>query len=421
MYLIISLFTVIINKEFKFGGKKMLLSKNLEGVHSDIRGDLYIHALELEKQGTKVLKLNTGNPAAFGFKMPESIKNRITADVEKALGYCDIRGMESARAAIKNYHLSRGIKNVTENDIFIGNGVSEAAYMIITALIGRGDEVLVPSPCYSLWTNFTHLAGGKACFYTCDEKNGWQPDIDSIKKAITSRTKAIVLINPNNPTGVIYSKEILLEIIDIARKNNLVIISDEIYDRLVLDDNIHIPTGSLADDVTVITMNGLSKSHCICGLRCGWLCISGPEKEKEILRDALVNIASVRLCSNALMQLVIPDALKDSAYTENMINKNGRLPRQRDAVTKELDKIEGISYVKNSAAFYIFPKLDLKKHGFESDKEFAKKLLEEKHILIIPGSGFSCVDKSHFRIVMLPEENELRNAVRSIGELLYNK
>lgn len=396
----------------------MILSENLKNVYSDIRGDIYMHALELEKMGHKVLKLNTGNPAAFGFEMPESIKERIAKDAERALGYCDIKGIMEARIAIRDYHLSRGINNVKEDDIFIGNGVSESAYMVITALIGMGDEVLVPTPCYSLWTNLTYLAGGNVHFYQCDENNGWQPDIESIKKAITSKTKAIVVINPNNPTGSLYSEEILNEIIDVARKNNLVIISDEIYDRLVLDGMQHTSTGALCEDVTVVTMNGLSKSHCICGLRCGWLCISGMEKEKKLLREALIRIASVRLCSNALMQLIIPDALHDSSYTENMISANGRLTRQRDVVMEELNKIDGISYVKNQAAFYLFPKLDLKAFGLESDREFAKKLLDEKHILIIPGSGFGCVDNEHFRIVMLPEENELRNAMKSIGDFL---
>ena len=399
----------------------MMLSKNLENVYSDIRGDIYMHALELEKQGNKVLKLNTGNPAAFGFKMPESIKSRIAVDVEKALGYCDIKGIENARIAIRNYHSSKGLKNITEDDIFIGNGVSEAAYMVITALIGKDDEVLVPTPCYSLWTNLTYLAGGKVHFYQCDESNEWQPDIESIKKGINPNTKALVIINPNNPTGALYSKEILSEIVNIARENNLIIISDEIYDRLVLDGKQHISTGAIADDVTVVTMNGLSKSHCICGLRCGWLCISGMEKNKKILRDALIRIASVRLCSNALMQLIIPDALADSSYTENMINSNGRITRQRNVVTEELDKIDGISYVKNQAAFYLFPKLNLKKFGLESDREFARKLLDEKHILLIPGSGFSCADNEHFRIVMLPEENELRNSIISIGDFLRNR
>ncbi len=396
----------------------MILSKNLTDVNSDIRGDIYMQALDIERKGEKVLKLNTGNPAAFGFKMPKSIKNRIITDVEKALGYCDIKGLEEARIAIRNYHRSKGLNNITEDDIFIGNGVSEVAYMIITALIGQDDEVLVPSPCYSLWTNLIYLSGGKAQFYQCDEWNRWEPNIESIKSSITKNTKAIVLINPNNPTGALYSKEILLEIIDIARKNNLIIISDEIYDRLVLEGEQHISTGALADDVTVVTTNGLSKSHCICGLRCGWLCISGIEKEKKILREALVKIASVRLCSNALMQRIIPDALLDTAYTESMIRPDGRLLKQRNAVTEELDKIEGISYVKNSAAFYLFPRLDLKAFGLGSDREFAKKLLFEKHILVIPGSGFHCLDNEHFRIVMLPEEKELRNAIKSMGDLL---
>ena len=399
----------------------MIVSNNLKNVHSDIRGNLYMHALELEKQGEKILKLNTGNPAAFGFKMPESIRDRIVSDAEKALGYCDIRGREDARESIADYHRLNGLKNISEEDIFIGNGVSEVAYMIITALIGKTDEVLVPSPCYSLWTNFTFLAGGTVRYYQCDESNAWQPDVNSIKKSITKRTKALVLINPNNPTGALYSKEILLELIDIARKNNLVIISDEIYDRLVLDEKEHVSTAALADDVTIVTMNGLSKSHCICGLRCGWLCISGLEKEKRVLRDALIKIASVRLCSNALMQLVIPDALKDSAYTKNMLGQDGRLLTQRNATTEELDKIDGISYVKNSAAFYLFPKIELEKYGLESDRDFAEQLLNQKHILVVPGSGFSCADNKHFRIVMLPEENELRRAVKDIGEFLRKR
>ena len=399
----------------------MVLSKNLKNVYSDIRGDIYMRALELEKEGHKVLKLNTGNPAAFGFKMPESIKNRIIMDAEKALGYCDIKGQEEARISIRNYHRSKGLKNITEDDIFIGNGVSEAAYMVITALIGKDDEVLIPTPCYSLWTNLTFLSGGKVRFYQCDESNGWQPDVESIKNNITHNTKALVIINPNNPTGALYSKEILCEIVDIARKNNLTIISDEIYDRLVLDEKEHISIGALADDITVVTMNGLSKSHCICGLRCGWLCISGLEKEKKILRDALVRIASIRLCSNALMQIIIPDALKDSDYTQNMIGKNGRILRQRNATIEELEKIDGISYVKNSAAFYLFPRIDIKRYGLKSDREFAQKLLDEKRILVIPGSGFSCVDNEHFRIVMLPEENELRNSIKSIGDFLRKR
>lgn len=395
------------------------ISENVKNVHSDIRGDIYMHALELEKSGYKILKLNTGNPASFGFKMPQSIKERIISDVDSSLGYCDIRGMEKSRDAICNYHKLRGIKNINDNDIFIGNGVSEIAGMIINALIGKDDEILVPTPCYSLWTNYTYLSGGIPRYYKCDEHNEWNPDIDSIKKNISKNTKAILIINPNNPTGALYNKETLLEITEIARKNNLVIISDEIYDRLVLDGEQHIPIAALSTDVCIITVNGLSKSHCICGLRCGWMCVSGDERQ-ELLK-AFVNLASVRLCSNALMQLVIPDALSDIAYTENMTHPNGRLTRQRNAVMEELDKIEGISYVKNLAAFYLFPKLDIEKYGFESDREFARKLLDEKHILVVPGSGFSCEDNMHFRIVMLPKENELRSAIKSIGEFLSTK
>lgn len=399
----------------------MILSDNLKNVHSDIRGKIYMHALELEKRGEKILKLNTGNPAAFGFEMPQSIKNKLITDIDKSLGYCDIRGMEGARYAIRQYHASMGIKNITEDDIFITNGVSEAANMILQALVSHGDEILVPTPCYSLWTNFTYLSGGRIKFYKCDEAQEWEPDIKSIQRSITPKTKAIVIINPNNPTGAVYCREKLLAIIEIAREHNLVIISDEIYDRLLLDGIPHVSTASLCDDVIVVTVNGLSKSHCICGLRCGWICISGSNKQKRELIDGLVKIASVRLCSNALMQLAIPEALRDSAYTENMTNPGGRLTTQRNATLQELDKIEGISYVKNKAAFYLFPKINMKKYGFCSDRAFARTLLNEKHILIVPGSGFSAVDENHFRIVMLPKEDVLRSAIREIGDFLSKR
>lgn len=396
----------------------MELSENLSNVYSDIRGDIYKRALQMEKAGEKVLKLNTGNPAAFGFNMPESIKNKVIKSFDTALGYCHIQGMEEAREAIKDYHLRLGVRDITEDDVFIGNGVSEVASMVISALVGPSDEVLVPSPCYSLWTNFTHLSGGKSVFYSCREEDNWQPDTESIKRQISKKTKAIVLINPNNPTGVMYSKEVLEEIVDIARKNNLVIISDEIYDRLILDEKEHIPTATLSDDVVVVTTNGLSKSHCICGLRCGWAVISGDRKERKKLCEALVRIASIRLCPNTLMQLAIKDALKDEGYTREMIKEKGRLREQRDACVSELSKISGISFVKNHAAFYIFPRLDIKRFGFESDRDFAKRLLEEKKILIVPGSGFSAEDNEHFRIVMLPKKDELTNAVAGMADFL---
>ncbi len=396
----------------------MEVSKNLLNVYSDIRGDIYRRALEMEKAGEKVLKLNTGNPAAFGFKMPDSIKNKVIESFDTALGYCHIQGMEEAREAIKDYHLSLGVNDITADDVFIGNGVSEVASMVISALVGTDDEVLLPSPCYSLWTNFTNLSGGRSVFYSCREEDNWQPDTESIKNKITKKTKAIVLINPNNPTGAMYSKEVLKEIVNIARKNNLVIISDEIYDRLILDEKEHIPTATLSDDVVVVTTNGLSKSHCICGLRCGWAVISGAKKEREKLKEALVRIASIRLCPNTLVQLAIEAALKDNDYTKEMLREKGRLKEQRDICVSELSEISGISFVPNQAAFYIFPRLDIKRFGFKSDRDFAGRLLEEKKILIVPGSGFSAEDNEHFRIVMLPRKDELKNAISGMADFL---
>lgn len=393
-------------------------SENLKNVHSDIRGELYIKALEMEAAGIPVLKLNTGNPAAFGFRMPESIRTAVTSSLDRALGYCDLRGMLPARQAILQYHLSRGLRGITENDIFIGNGVSEVVSMALTALLNRDDEVLVPSPCYSLWTNSVILASGKPVLYCCDEQAEWNPDIADIERKITPKTKAIVIINPNNPTGAVYNRETLEKLVAIAKQHNLVLFSDEIYDRLVLDNIPYTSTAAIGQDVTVITMNGLSKSHCACGFRCGWLVISGPADTAAELREALTTLAALRLCSNAIMQLAIPAALADSDYTEKMIAPDGRLSRQRQAACDELDAIDGIRYVKNSAAFYLFPRIDLSRFDFADDHAFAAGLLEEKHILTIPGSGFSWEPHDHFRIVALPQEEVLRDAVHQIGEFL---
>lgn len=396
-------------------------SSNLKFVHSDIRGALYVEALKMEKEGQKVLKLNTGNPAAFGFKMPESISCAIKENLDSALGYCDVKGMPSAREAIAKYHLSRGIKNVCADDVYICNGVSETVSMALTALLSPNDEILVPSPCYSLWSNSAYVVGAKPVLYMCDEKADWNPDLQDIVSKITQKTKAIVIINPNNPTGAVYSKEVLEGVLDIARKHNLVVFSDEIYDRLILDDVEYCSTASLCDDVTVITMNGLSKSHCLCGFRCGWMIISGPKEASKEIREGLTTLASVRLCSNALMQLVIPTALEDEAYTKEMIGQNGRLLLQRKAVMEGLNKIDGISYIKNNAAFYLLPKIDFSKFNLADDRDFAAGLLREKNILIVPSSGFLYDKKDHFRIVMLPKAEILKKAMEDIGDFLDSK
>lgn len=392
-----------------------LIAKRLEHLGAGTRGKNYWAALELERQGKEVLKLNSGNPAAFGFKMPESVHRAVTENLHRALGYSDLRGMAEAREAIYQYHIGRGVNNFNIDDIYIGNGVSEIASMIATALYNKGDEILVPSPCYALWTNEASLNDATPVYYKCDEKNHWNPDIDHIKSLVNKNTKAILLINPNNPTGVLYSEETLKEIAEIARQNNLIIISDEIYDRLVFDGKQHVPMAKIAPDVLVITANGLSKSHCLCGFRCGWLVISGPEEIREKINEAILKVASIRLGANSMMQLAIPAALADSEYTNQMILPGGRLYEQRAVTCQELDKIDGVSYVKNDAAMYVFPKIHKE---IADDKKFTYDLLMEKHVLIVPGSGFMWNTPDHFRIVMLPEVEKLRKAVKEMGDFI---
>lgn len=393
-------------------------SEKMERVHSDIRGPVYVEAMRMIGEGTPVLRLNTGNPATFGFTMPESVRAALLENADRAVGYCDFRGMPEARRAIAKYESGKGIVGLTEDDIFIGNGVSELAQFAATALFCYGDEILLPSPSYSLWTNVTLIAGAKPVFYTCDEASDWYPDVADIRKKVNSRTRAIVLINPNNPTGALYPKEVLEEIIMIARENNLVILSDEIYDRLVLDDKTHISTAALCPDLPVVTFNGLSKSHIICGFRCGWLCVSGPADITADLKAALVALTSMRLCGNALTQLVIPAALEDRESTRAMLVPGGRLYEQRKAAVEAIRQFDCLSVVPNSAAFYIFPRIDLKKCPIRDDKKFAMDLLHEKHILLVPGSGFDWPNPDHFRVVMLPEAAELGRAMRDVGEFL---
>lgn len=390
----------------------------MQNVHSDIRGELYIEAMNMQKNGIDVLKLNTGNPATFGFDMPKKMEEVLVEHLHEGVGYCDFKGMPAAREAICEYEKSKGIKGITPDDVFIGNGVSEVVSFALMPLLNPGDEVLVPTPSYSLWGNSVYLASGKPVFYKCDEKAHWYPDIQDIRSKITPKTKAIVIINPNNPTGVLYSKDILLELIAVAREFGLLIFADEIYDRLVMDGLVHTSVAALAEDLPVVTMNGLSKSHCLCGFRCGWMVISGPREQTEDYIQGIIQLTSMRLCANTLPQLIIPAAIADMETPNSMIRPGGRIYEQREATIKELAKIDGISFVKNDASFYLFPKLDVKKFQITSDKVFARDLLHATHILLVPGSGFDWPEPDHFRIVMLPEANELADAIRRMGEFL---
>ncbi len=393
-------------------------SDRMKPVHSDIRGPLYTESQKMIREGIDVLRLNTGNPGTFGFTMPDSIRNALLENVDKAVPYCDLKGMPAAREAILQYHLARGVQNITTDDIFIGNGVSELVTMALTAFLGNGDELLMPTPSYSLWSNSAYIAGGKPVFYTCDEQSNWYPDIEDIRKKVTSKTKGIVIINPNNPTGAVYPKEILEQIIEIAREHELMLFTDEIYDRLVMDGEIHYPVAALAPDLVCVTFNGLSKSHCLCGFRCGWMVISGPKGVADGFVDGVFQLASMRLCSNVLTQLVIPAALEDTESTKAMIVPGGRLYEQREATMREIAKIDGLTCVKNKAAFYVFPKLDVKKFNITSDKKFAYDLLKAKHVFIVPGSGFDVDTNDHFRIVMLPQPDIMAGAIRDIGDFL---
>ena len=394
------------------------IAERMADVHSDIRGPIFVEANRMSAQGIDVLKLNTGNPATFGFKMPDSVRNALIENADKAVAYCDLKGMPDARRAIYNYHVSKGITTTDPDCIFIGNGVSEVAQMVSTSFFEIGDEILIPSPSYSLWTNITYIAGAKPVLYICDEKSNWYPDLDDIRSKITSKTKALLIINPNNPTGAVYPDEILQGMIEIAREYNLLLLSDEIYDRLLMDGRTHSSTAALAPDMPVITFNGLSKSHIICGFRCGWLCVSGPESFRREAVETIQKIAAMRLCGNALTQLVIPAALADNESTQAMMVPGGRIYEQREATCRALDQIPGISYVKNQAAFYLFPKIDAKRFNITSDKQFAMDVLHATNILFIPGSGFDWAEPDHFRLVMLPEANVIHDAMLRMGKFL---
>lgn len=372
----------------------------------------------MESQGIQVLKLNTGNPGRFGFQLPDSVRQALARHIDEAVPYCDVRGMVPARRAILDYHLGRGLQGAELDDVFICNGVSEAASMLMSALLGTGDQILLPTPCYSLWSNNAYLCGGEPVFYRCDPAAGWAPDVEDIRRKVTGRTKAILVINPNNPTGAVYGAQVLEAIAQIARQHNLVLLADEIYDRLVMDGLPFTSLGALAPDLPCVTFNGLSKSHIICGFRCGWMVFSGPRGALDPVKDGVMRLASMRLCGNALTQLVIPAALADSASTQQMLGPQGRLFLQREATTRALDAIDGVRYVANRAAFYLFPGLEPGRFDFRDAPDFAMQFLHEEKVLVIPGTGFDWDEDLRFRIVMLPQPQELSRAMAALGRFL---
>ena len=391
-------------------------STKLDNVLYDVRGPVVDEAARMEQSGMHVLKLNIGNPAPFGFRTPDEVVYDMSRQLSDTEGYSASKGLFSARKAIMQYAQLKNLPNVGIEDIYTGNGVSELINLSLSALLDNGDEVLVPSPDYPLWTACVNLAGGTAVHYVCDEESEWYPDIDDMRSKITDRTKAILVINPNNPTGAVYSKEVLLAIAEIARQHHLVLLADEIYDRLVMDGLRHESIGALAPDVPCVTFNGLSKSHIVCGFRCGWMVFSGPKGELDEVKDGVMQLASMRLCGNALTQLVIPAALVDSESTREMLVPGGRLFEQRKATLEALDKIDGVDYLPNHAAFYLFPRLDKSKFDFENAHDFAMKFLHEQHVLVIPGDGFDWHEDLRFRIVMLPEPETLTKAM---GDMAY--
>lgn len=393
-------------------------ANKLDNVLYDVRGPVVDEANRMEEHGMNILKLNIGNPAPFGFSAPEEVILDMRDNIVNSQGYSDSRGIFSARKAIMQYAQIKKIPNVTMKDVFTGNGASELIQLSLHALLNNGDEVLVPSPDYPLWTACVNLAGGTAVHYICDEQSDWYPDLADIESKVTDKTKAIVVINPNNPTGALYSKELLEGIVDIARRHELIIFSDEIYDRLVMDGLQHISTASLAPDLFCVTFSGLSKSHMACGFRVGWMILSG---NKAIAQDYIAGLnmlSNMRLCSNVPGQSIIQTALGGYQSVNEYIVPGGRIYEQREFIYKALNDIPGISCVKPKAAFYVFPKIDTKKFNITDDNQFALDYLRSKRVLVVPGSGFNWAEPDHFRIVYLPRVEVLKKATDKLGEFL---
>jgi len=398
--------------------RPVLKSTKLANVCYDIRGPVMARAKQMEENGHRIIKLNLGNPAPFGFEAPEEIQQDVIHNLPNSSGYSDSKGMFAARKAIMHYAQQKNIAGVGMEDIFIGNGASELIVMVMQGLLDTGDEVLIPAPDYPLWTAAVTLAGGTARHYVCDEQNEWMPDLADIRSKITPHTRAIVIINPNNPTGALYSEDLLKEIIEIARQNQLIIFADEIYDKMLYDGAKHTSIASLADDVLFVTLNGLSKNYRACGYRAGWMIVSGNKKHAQDYIDGLTILASMRLCSNVPGQFAIQTALGGYQSINDLVAPTGRLTKQRDLAYKLLTDIPGVTCVKPKAALYLFPRLDPDMYPIEADQKFILELLEAEKVLVVQGSGFNWPHSDHLRIVFLPSMDDLTEAIGRISRFL---
>lgn len=395
-------------------------SDKLRDVCYEIRGPVLEQATRMEEEGHRILKLNIGNPAPFGLMTPDEILTDVIHHLPESQGYCESKGLYSARKAIMQSCQQQGIFDVTVNDIYLGNGCSELIVMALQALLNNGDEVLIPAPDYPLWTAATALSGGTPVHYMCDEQSGWNPDLADIKKKITPRTRGIVVINPNNPTGAVYSREILDGIVELARQHGLIIFADEIYDKILYDGARHTPMALIAPDVVCLSFNGLSKAYRLAGFRSGWMYISGPKQQAKGYIQGLDILASMRLCANVPAQHAIQTALGGYQSINDYIVPGGRLYEQRKVAWELLNAIPGVSCVKPMGTIYMFPKLDIKKHPIKSDEKLVLDFLVQKKILLVQGSGFNYPDQQHFRVVFLPRVDELEFALKALSDFLSN-
>lgn len=393
-------------------------STKLLNVCYDIRGPVMDEANRMIEAGEKIVRLNIGNPAPFGFRAPEAIIRKMSDSLTETEGYSDSKGLKEARLAILDYCRKKDLPNVTVDDIYTGNGVSELIQLSMQALLNNGDEVLVPTPDYPLWTASVTLAGGVAVHYLCDEQSEWNPDLKDMESKITPKTKAIVVINPNNPTGALYPEEILNGIVRLAREHDLILFADEIYDRLVMDGRKHVALASLAPDLMTVSLNGLSKSHLIAGYRCGWMALCGDKSRMKGYIEGINLLSSMRLCSNVPAQSLIPVALENLSSTDELLVPGGRIYDQREYIYHAIQEIPGVSVVKPKAAFYMFPKLDIERFHIKDDEQFVLDFLRTKKILFTHGGGFHWTKPDHFRLIYLPCNEDLRTAAEALKEFL---